>query len=59
MYDDDCQAEFIDGSYSDCGCSDCWEDAGAEIESRHESGDLTREEALQAHEENDLEHGQW
>ncbi|MFC9086988.1 hypothetical protein [Nocardiopsis dassonvillei] len=50
---DDCEAEFIDGNYSDCGCPQCSEDAADEIESRFEDGSLSFEEALQEHEAND------
>ncbi|WP_174546399.1 hypothetical protein [Nocardiopsis dassonvillei] len=50
---DDCAAEFIDGSYSDCGCPQCAEDAADEIESQYESGQISFEEAREAHEHND------
>ncbi|MEV2279227.1 hypothetical protein AB0I72_26980 [Nocardiopsis sp. NPDC049922] len=56
---DDCEAEFIDGNYSDCGCPECGDRAAADIESRYEDGDLDYQEALEAHAENDLTHGSW
>lgn len=49
---DPCEAEFIDGSYDDCGCCECRDREGDRIESAHESGDMTEDEAMAAHEAN-------
>ncbi|WP_116245422.1 hypothetical protein [Nocardiopsis sp. FIRDI 009] len=55
----DCEAEFIDGNYSDCGCPVCGDATAHEIESQFEAGLITHEEALEAHDENDQSHMSW
>ena len=49
---DPCEAEFIDGSYEDCGCCECREREGERIECMVESGDITEEEARDLHYQN-------
>jgi hypothetical protein len=51
----ECVAEFIDGSYDtdSCGCPDCGDAAAEEVESQHEAGLISHEEALDKHTEID------
>lgn len=55
MSDDECVAEFIDGSYdvSMCGCEDCRQAEYEEIEHNVESGSISEQEALARHGMND------
>ncbi len=45
----ECYAEFIDGSWTYCGCPDCDQSEYDDIESQVESGSLTETEALELH----------
>lgn len=44
-----CESEFIDGSYTDCGCPECAQMECQRIEESYEAGHLTEAEALEAH----------
>ncbi len=44
--DDDCGAEFIDGSWTYCGCQDCAQREYDDTEAEVEAGNLTEAEAL-------------
>lgn len=45
----ECEAEFIDGSYTYCGCEDCNQGKYDAIEGDVETGALTEAEALELH----------
>ncbi|MDI5971417.1 hypothetical protein POF50_019100 [Streptomyces sp. SL13] len=45
----ECEAEFIDGSYTYCGCQDCDQREYDDIESDVEYGAITEAEALNLH----------
>lgn len=45
----DCEAEFIDGSWTYCGCEDCDQREYDDIEAEVETGHLTEAEALDLH----------
>ncbi|MEK8171853.1 hypothetical protein NKH77_28470 [Streptomyces sp. M19] len=45
----ECSAEFIDGSWTYCGCQDCGQAEYDDIEAAVETGDLTEAEALALH----------
>lgn len=51
MVEQECVAEFIDGSYDyeGCGCEDCCDSLHDEVESRVESGYLSDDEARDEH----------
>ncbi|MDX3312091.1 hypothetical protein P1S61_24070 [Streptomyces sp. ME08-AFT2] len=52
MSDDECTAEFIDGTYTYCGCEDCDQREYDDIEGEVEMGNLTDAEALEQHRRN-------
>ncbi|MDI5971869.1 hypothetical protein POF50_021460 [Streptomyces sp. SL13] len=45
----ECEAEFIDGSYTYCGCQDCDQREYDDIEADVETGAITEDEALNLH----------
>lgn len=49
--DEECVAEFVDGSLdtSMCGCEDCTQADHDEIETQYETGSITYAEAIDAH----------
>ena len=49
MDDDGCFAEFIDGTWTYCGCPDCDQSEYDDIESQVETGSLTEAEARDLH----------
>jgi hypothetical protein len=46
MEDDDCQAEFIDGSWEFCGCDECRQAEIDAVETSVEYGAISEAEAL-------------
>lgn len=48
----ECTAEFIDGSYTYCGCEDCDQREYDDIEAEVETGNLTEDEARDLHQQN-------
>ena len=45
----ECEAEFIDGHWTYCGCQDCAQREYDDIEADVETGNLTEAEALELH----------
>ncbi len=48
----ECYAEFIDGSWTYCGCEDCDQREYDDIEADVETGTITEAEALDQHYQN-------
>ena len=48
----ECEAEFINGSYTYCGCEECDQREYEDIESDVEMGSISEAEALDLHRRN-------